>query len=89
MGEAGATTGAVPQWAKALDGLGEVIGGRFTRAGPRRRVGTYLRGLLSPIARKNRGQVAEGGGDATPYGVPHLVGRARGDADEVRDDLRA
>jgi len=33
--------------------------------------------------------LAEVNGDATPYGLQHLLGRARWDADAVRDDLRA
>ena len=49
----------------------------------------YIRGLLSPVERKNGWQLAEVNGDATPYGVQHLLGRARWDADAVRDDLRA
>ena len=88
MGDTGATTAAVQQWAKELDGLGEQIGRRFARAEPRRRVVAYLHGLLSPVERKNSWQLAEEVGDATPYGVQHLLGRARWDADTVRDDLR-
>jgi SRSO17 transposase len=49
----------------------------------------YLQGLLSPVERKNSWQLAEEMGEATPYGVQHLLGRASWDADEVRDDLRA
>jgi SRSO17 transposase len=49
----------------------------------------YRQGLVSPIERKNSWQLAEEMGEATPYGVQPLVGRARWDADEVRDDLRA
>jgi SRSO17 transposase len=89
MRDVGATTGAIQQWAKELDGLGEWIGRRFARAEPRRRAVAYLHGLLSPVERKNSWQVAEEVGDATPYGVQHLLGRARWDAGEVRDDLRA
>jgi SRSO17 transposase len=38
--------------------------------------------------RKNSWQVAEINGDATPYGVQHLLGRAVWAADAIRDDLR-
>jgi SRSO17 transposase len=89
MTDAEATTAAVRQWAKALDGLGERIGSRFARAEPRQRAVAYLRGLLSAVERKNSWQVAEEVGDATPYGVQHLLGRATWDAEAVRDDLRA
>lgn len=89
MGETQATAAAVQQWAKELRHLGERIGRRFARAEPRRRAVAYLQGLLSPVERKNSWQLAEEMGEATPYGVQHLLGRASWDADEVRDDLRA
>lgn len=62
---------------------------RFARREARRRAWAYLRGLLSPVERKNGWQVAEVNGDTTPYGVQHLLGRAQWDAEEVRDDLRS
>ena len=49
----------------------------------------YVLGLLSPAERKNGWQLAEAAGEATPYGVQHLLGRAVWDADAVRDALRA
>ncbi len=48
----------------------------------------YLRGLLSPVERKNGWQLAEQAGDATPDGVQRLLYNYRWDADQVRDDLR-
>jgi SRSO17 transposase len=48
----------------------------------------YLRGLLSPVQRKNGWQLAEAVGDPTPTAIQHLLGRAVWDADAVRDDLR-
>lgn len=60
----------------------------FERAEPRRRAITYLRGLLSPAERKNSWQLAEASGEATPYGLQHLLGRALWDPDAVRDELR-
>jgi DDE superfamily endonuclease len=44
---------------------------------------------LSAVERKNGWQLAEQAGEAAPYGVQHLLGRATWEADEVRDDLRA
>lgn len=73
-------------------GLNEVvrrIGRRFARAEPRQRALAYLKGLLSPLPRKNGWQLAAQAGDGSPYGVQHLLGRASWDAEEVRDDLRA
>jgi SRSO17 transposase len=40
------------------------------------------------VERKNSWQLAESIGDATPYGIQRLLGRARWDADAVRDDLQ-
>jgi SRSO17 transposase len=54
----------------------------------RAHAGAYLKGLLSPVERKNGWQLAEVVGDPTPYALQHLLGRARWDADAVRDDLR-
>ena len=65
------------------------IGPRFARAEARRRAQAYLRGLLSPLERKNGWQLAEAAGDRTPYATQHLLGRADWDPDVVRDDLRA
>ena len=64
------------------------IGARFARREVRWRAWAYIRGLLSPVERKNGWQLAEVNGEATPYGVQHLLGRALWDADALRDDLR-
>ena len=84
-----ASSAAVVQWAATLDQVAHRLGQRFTRAEPRRRALAYLKGLLSPVQRKNGWQLAAQAGDRSPYGVQHLLGRATWDADEVRDDLRA
>jgi SRSO17 transposase len=60
----------------------------FPHRAARRRVWAYLRGLLSPVERKNGWQIAAVVGDATPYGLQHLLGRAQWDAEAVRKDLR-
>jgi len=62
---------------------------RFARSEARRHAQAYLRGLLSPVERKNGWQLAEVVGDRTPYAIQHLLGRADWDPDAVRDDLRA
>ncbi len=49
----------------------------------------YLKGLLSPVERKNGWQLAERAGDATPDGVQRLLYNYRWDADLVRDDLKS
>src|SRR5689334_3529173 len=76
-------------WAEQVHSLNDLIGHRFPRSEPRQRAFAYLQGLLSPIERKNGWQLAEQAGDAAPYGVQHLLGRAQWNADAVRDDLQA
>ncbi len=64
------------------------IAGRFTRVEPRRRAGRLVLGLLSDLPRMNCWSIAEWSGEATPDGMQHLLGRAKWDADQVRDDVR-
>src|SRR3954451_18576554 len=84
-----AAVAAVEHWAGGLETLHARVGRRFARAEPRRRALAYLRGLLSPVERKNGWQLAEQAGEANPDGMQHLLARADWDADQVRDDLRA
>ncbi|MGH3847322.1 MAG: IS701 family transposase [Pseudonocardiaceae bacterium] len=65
------------------------IAGRFARVEPRRRARELVLGLLSDLPRKNCWTLAEHAGDGTPYGLQHLLSRAKWDADAVRDDLRS
>ncbi|MFF1570589.1 IS701 family transposase [Streptomyces sp. NPDC058293] len=64
------------------------IAGRFARVEPRRRTRQLVLGLLSDLPRKNCWTIAEWAGEATPDGMQHLLGRAKWEADQVRDDLR-
>ncbi len=66
----------------------ERLGMLFKRPEPRQRALVYLRGLLSPVERKNGWQLAEWIGEASPDGVQHLLERAQWDAEEARDVLR-
>jgi SRSO17 transposase len=75
-------------WSGAFEQLGKRIGPVFARAETRERAQAYLRGLLSPIERKNGWQLAEEAGEATPYAMQYLLDRARWDADQLRDILR-
>jgi SRSO17 transposase len=79
----------VRSWTEELDAVGERIAPHFLRSELRRRAQAYLRGLLSGAERKNSWQLAEVAGNATPYGIQHLLGRANWDADAVRDELRS
>ena len=60
----------------------------FSRRDLRSRARRYVRGLLGPVQRKNSWQLAEHIGDATPHGLQRLLGRARWDTEEVRDEVR-
>jgi SRSO17 transposase len=81
------TAATLREWATELDGVGERIGRHFPRAEPRQRATGYLRLLLCDVERKNGWQMAERLGDANPFAVQHLLGRAVWDADAVRDEL--
>jgi len=61
------------QWADELGEIAELISDRFSRTEARERAVNYLRGLLSPVERKNSWQLAEEIGDETPYATQHLV----------------
>lgn len=63
-------------------------GPRFPRRDLRDRAYDYVRGLLGPVQRKNSWQVAQHAGAATPHGFQRLLGRARWDADALRDEVR-
>src|SRR5712691_3235876 len=86
--EWGATVPEVARWGDGLEALHSRLRRRFVRSEPWRRVLAYLRGLLSPVERKNGWQLAEQAGESTPDGMQHLLARADWDADAVRDDLR-
>jgi SRSO17 transposase len=78
----------IRSWSEELDAVGELLSPHFARSEVRQRARNYLRGLLSVVERKNSWQLAEVAGNATPYGIQHLLGRANWDADVVRDQLR-
>ena len=78
----------VARWAGGIERVRQCIAGRFRRPEPRRRALEYLKGLFSPVERKNGWQLAEHAGDATPYGVQRLLSGYVWDADLVRDDLK-
>jgi SRSO17 transposase len=82
------TRADVVAWTEDLRALVDQIGRHFARCEARQRVLSYLLGLLSPIERKNGWQLAEQAGDRTPYAMQHLLGRAKWDAEAVRDDLQ-
>lgn len=79
----------VEAWACGLEAMHSLIADRFERREPRQRALAYLKGLLSPLERKNGWQLAEFAGDSAPDGVQRLLATYEWDADLVRDDLRS
>jgi SRSO17 transposase len=80
---------AITAWTEDFAAVVAQIGPRFARSEAREHAAAYLRGLLSPAARKNSWQLAEMVGAAAPYGFQQFLYRAAWDPDAVRDDLRA
>jgi SRSO17 transposase len=76
-------------WAEGLQKLADRLAPHFSRSEPRQRALAYLRGLLTPIERKNGWQLAEAAGDRSPDGVQEFLSRVLWDAEAVREDLRA
>lgn len=79
----------VQAWRLWLTEVERRLGPYFSRRDARWRAWAYVRGLLSPVERKNSWQLAEVSGNATPYGMQHLLGRAQWDADAVRNAVRS
>jgi len=79
----------LPKWEAHFDTLTKRLASRFVHPKARQQASEYLRGLLSPVERKNGWQLAEHLGHETPYRVQHLLDRAVWNADAVRDDLQA
>jgi len=78
----------VAAWAAELDRLHARMSGRFARAEPRRRVRSYITGLVAGLDRKNGWTLAEHAGELSPDGMQRLLRWADWDVDGVRDDVR-
>src|SRR3954469_5940554 len=76
------------RWQREFDDLVLRIGPRFGRVEPRRRVASFLRGLLAELPRTNCWTIAEHGGEHDPRGMQRLLSDAVWDEGGVRDDLR-
>lgn len=76
------------RWLGLFDELMDVVGSRFGRPEPRRRVRDFVAGLLAPLPTKNCWTIAEHAGDDGPSGMQDLIGRARWDDAAVRADVR-
>lgn len=76
-------------WSTVFSQLAQRMRQYFVRQESSFRAVAYVRGLMSEASRKNGWQVAEEIGEATPYGIQHLLDRAKWDCDGIRDELRA
>jgi SRSO17 transposase len=76
------------EWVSKLDAVEDLIGRRFLRSEPRARAGTYVRGLLAGLERKNGWTLAEHAGAVSPDGMQRLLRTADWDVEGVRDDVR-
>jgi SRSO17 transposase len=76
-------------WRILFDRICARIGPCFARSETRERVKAYIKGLLSPVERKNGWQLAEEAGESTPYAMQYLLNRAVWESDQVRDELQA
>ncbi len=74
-------------WSEELSLLSNRIGFRFARSEPRRQAEAYLKGLFSPIPRKNAWQLAEIAGEQTPDSTQRLLNTSVWDAGGVCEDL--
>src|SRR5262245_24274546 len=82
------TLETVRTWALWPTEVERRIGPQCARREVRWRAWADMRGLLSPIERKNGWQLAAGNGAATPDGVQPVLGRALWDAAALRHDRR-
>ena len=76
-------------WRQVWDEVTGRIAGRFARVETRKTAFDMLRGLLSPIERKNGWWLAEHAGHETPDRMQRLLRTAVWDDAQVRADLRA
>uniref|UniRef100_UPI003898DE1A IS701 family transposase n=1 Tax=Actinomadura formosensis TaxID=60706 RepID=UPI003898DE1A len=75
-------------WSAGFEAYAGRFAGRFPRVEARRRMVSYVRGLLSETERKNGWTLAEVAGDAGPEGMQRLLNFYPWDVGGVRDDVR-
>lgn len=83
------TTADLERWAGEFETFHARFARFFSRREPRAMMGHYLRGLLSPVRRKNSWQMAEALGEPGPQRLQRLLHHAAWDADAVQAELRA
>jgi SRSO17 transposase len=74
-------------WTHAFQEMCQRIGPCFAQMKTWQRAQAYIRGLLSPVERKNGWQLAEEAGETTPYAMQYLLDRAAWDSEQLREVL--
>ena len=82
------TTDDVARWAADFEAFCARFARYFSRSEPRQQARNYLRGLLSPVQRKNSWQMAEAVGEPDPASMQHLLYGAVWEADAVGAELQ-
>src|SRR5437764_10366066 len=75
-------------WTADFERFHARFAGFFARSEPRAEAARYLRGLLSPVGRKNSWQMAEAVGEKDPQAMQRLLYQADWDADAVCAELQ-
>lgn len=78
----------VVRWEDAFGEVIDRIAPRFARYEPLQTAASLMQGMLASLERKNCWTIAEHRGHTSPHALQHLLGRAKWDAEGVRDDLR-
>ena len=73
---------------REFDELMLLVGAGFARVEPRRRMASFVYGLLAGLPRVNCWSIAEHAGEGCPRGMQRLLSAAVWDEAGVRDDLR-
>lgn len=79
---------AAQRWPHRLNDLIRTISDRLARPQTHHTAHDLLRGLLAPLARKNRWTLSEHAGHPTPYHFQHLLSRAQVNEAGLIEDLR-
>jgi SRSO17 transposase len=86
--ESASAASAAEIWTAAFEEMYQRLSPCFAQVQTRQRAQAYVRGLLSPVERKNGWQLAEEAGETTPYAMHSLLDRAVWDSERLRDVLR-
>ena len=77
------------EWADDFEAFHSQFSSLFGRREVQEQAVKYLQGLVSPVERKNGGQLAEAVGDKRPDATQRLLYKTKWDAEAVRDAFAA